>query len=163
MVVVVAGSVAALVNDRQDRLEDALLNVMGKQKTKWEVVDMEKELHNLWLDGFFPERFAFSLACSDCRVTNYSYLWFCVICSCIMALLGELDGAAVEPVAETPPVTLTDFIASLQLTDDPEDVALMMEACQVNRIRVSRFSLFRECCAMILLAERTRVGRNVEA
>lgn len=53
MVVVVAGSVAALVNDRQDRLEDALLNVMGKQKTKWEVVDMEKELHNLWLDGFF--------------------------------------------------------------------------------------------------------------
>ena len=55
MVVVVAGSVAALVNDRQDRLEDALLNVMGKQKTKWEVVDMEKELHNLWLDGFFSE------------------------------------------------------------------------------------------------------------
>jgi len=80
-----------------------------------------------------------------------------------MALLGELDGAAVEPVAETPPVTLTDFIASLQLTDDPEDVALMMEACQVNRIRVSRISLFRECCAMVLLAERTRVGRNVEA
>ena len=80
-----------------------------------------------------------------------------------MALLGELDGAAVEPVAETPPVTLTDFIASLQLTDDPEDVALMMEACQVNRIRVSRSSLFRECCAMVLLAERTRAGRNVEA
>jgi len=80
-----------------------------------------------------------------------------------MALLGELDGAAVEPVAETPPVTLTDFIASLQLTDDPEDVALMMEACQVNRIRVSRISLFRECCALVLLAERTRVGRNVEA
>ena len=80
-----------------------------------------------------------------------------------MALLGEVDGAAVEHVAETPPVTLTDFIASLQLTDDPEDVALMMEACQVNRIRVSRISLFRECCAMVLLAERTRVGRNVEA
>ena len=80
-----------------------------------------------------------------------------------MAMLGELDGAAVEPVAETPPVTLTDFIASLQLTDDPEDVALMMEACQVNRIRVSRISLFRECCALVLLAERTRVGRNVEA
>jgi len=32
MVVVVAGSVAAHVNDRQDRLEVALLNVMGKQK-----------------------------------------------------------------------------------------------------------------------------------
>ena len=80
-----------------------------------------------------------------------------------MALLGELDGAAVEPVAETPPVTLSTFIASLQLTDDPEDVALMMEACQVNRIRVSRISLFRECCAMVPLAERTRVGRNVEA
>ena len=43
------------MNDRQDRLEDALLNAMGKQKTKWEVVDMEKELRNLWLDGFFPE------------------------------------------------------------------------------------------------------------
>ena len=66
MVVVVAGSVAALVNDRQDRLEDALLNVMGKQKTKWEVVDMEKELHNLWLDGFFPEEVCLFPACSDC-------------------------------------------------------------------------------------------------
>jgi len=66
MVVVVAGSVAAHVNDRQDRLEVALLNVMGKQKTKWEVVDMEKELHNLWLDGFFPEEVCLSFACSDC-------------------------------------------------------------------------------------------------
>ena len=55
MVVVVADSVATHANDRQDRLEDALLNATGKQKTKWEVVDMEKELHNLWLDGFFPE------------------------------------------------------------------------------------------------------------
>jgi hypothetical protein len=55
LVVAVAGSVADHVNDRQDRLENALLNVMGKEKTKWEVVDMEKELHNLWLDGFFPE------------------------------------------------------------------------------------------------------------
>ncbi len=80
-----------------------------------------------------------------------------------MAMLGDLDGAAGEPVAETPPVTLSAFIDSLQLTDDPEDVALMMEACQVNRIRVSSISLLRECCAMILLAGRTRVGRNVEA
>ena len=66
MVVVVAGSVADHVNDRQDRLEDALLNVMGKQKTKWEVVDMEKELHNLWIDAFFPEEVWFFHACSDC-------------------------------------------------------------------------------------------------
>ena len=57
-----------------------------------------------------------------------------------MAMLGDLDGAAGEPVAETPPVTLSAFIDSLQLTDDPEDVALMMEACQVNRIRVSSIS-----------------------
>ena len=80
-----------------------------------------------------------------------------------MAMFGDLDGAAEEPVAETPPVTLSALIDSLQLTDDPEDVALMMEACQVNRIRVSSISLFRECCAMVLLAERTCVVRNVEA
>ena len=80
-----------------------------------------------------------------------------------MAMVGELPGVAGEPAAETPPVTLSDFIDSLQLTDDPEHVALMMEACQLNRIKVSRISLFRECCAMVLLAGRTRVGRNVEA
>ena len=80
-----------------------------------------------------------------------------------MAMMDGPLGAAGEPAVETPQVTLASFIESLQLTDDPDDVALMMEACQVNRIRVSSISLFRECCAIVLLAERTRVGRNVKA
>ena len=69
-----------------------------------------------------------------------------------MAMMDGFLGAAGEPVAETPPVTLSAFIDSLQLTDDPDDVALMMEACQVNRIKVSSISLFRECGAMFLLS-----------
>ena len=80
-----------------------------------------------------------------------------------MAMMGEFPGVADEPAAETPAVTLSDFIDCLQLTDDPEDVALMMAACQLNRIKVSRILLFGECCAMLLLTERTLVGRNVEA
>ena len=79
-----------------------------------------------------------------------------------MAMLGEENVEGVL-AAETPPVTLADFINSLQLTDDPEDVTLMMEACQLNRIKASCISLFRECGALFFLAERTRAGRNVEA
>ena len=79
-----------------------------------------------------------------------------------MAMLGEENVEGVL-AAETPPVTLEDFINSLQLTDDPEDVALIMQACQLNRIKVSRISMFRECGAMFFLAERARAGRNVKA
>jgi hypothetical protein len=57
----------ALANNRQDRLEDALLNAMGKQKQKWVVVDMERELNSLWLDRLFPEEVCnSSCACSEC-------------------------------------------------------------------------------------------------
>ena len=45
----------ASVEDRQGRLEDALMSFAGKQKPKWVIVDMEKKLHDLGLDWLFPE------------------------------------------------------------------------------------------------------------
>ena len=46
---------AGSVEDRQGRLEDALMNFAGKQKPKWVIVDMERKLHDLGLDWLFPE------------------------------------------------------------------------------------------------------------
>ena len=46
---------AGSVEDRQGRLEEALMNFAGKLKPKWVIVDMEKKLHDLGFDWLFPE------------------------------------------------------------------------------------------------------------
>ena len=39
-------------------------------------------------------------------------------------------------VSETPIVSIKEFIDGLQLSDDPEDMVLVMQALQLNRIKV---------------------------
>ena len=41
-----------------------------------------------------------------------------------------------EIVSETPTVSLQEFIDGLMLSDDQEDVELVMQALQLNRIKV---------------------------
>ena len=52
-------------------------------------------------------------------------------------------------LSETPTVSLKDFIDGLQLTDDPEDAALIMQALHFNRIKVGDLFVaygVRFCC-----------------
>ena len=65
---------AGSVEDRQGRLEDALMNFAGKQKPKWVIVDMEKKLHELGLDWLFPEEVRFVVH------TNFAMFAACVLC-----------------------------------------------------------------------------------
>ena len=58
--------------------------------------------------------------------------------------------AHVEAIlSETPTVSIKDFIDGLQLSDDPEDVVLLMQALQLNRIKVGDLIVahgVRFCC-----------------
>jgi hypothetical protein len=46
------------------------------------------------------------------------------------------DMAETPIVSETPTVSLQEFIDGLMLSDDQEDVELVMQAMQLNRIKV---------------------------
>ena len=46
--------------------------------------------------------------------------------------MADMEGV----VPETPTVSLKEFIEGLNLSDDPDDVNLMMQAMQLNRIKV---------------------------
>ena len=66
-------------------------------------------------------------------------------------------------VSETPTVSLNEFIDGLRLSDDQEDVVLIMQAIQHNRIKVGCSGLVQCVCLCKLLSERASAGKYVEA
>ena len=74
--------------------------------------------------------------------------------------MADMEGI----VSETPTVSLKEFIEGLNLSDDPDDVNLMMQAMQLNRIKVCTSIVTHVVRWLrLFLSEYPCAGQHVEA